>query len=71
MTDRHVRHEEYEANPWHQRAVHVVCDQIDTGRAVGECAEAIPEVEKADNVEERDGNDEGIFLPWLTIRETL
>ena len=71
MADGHVRHEEHEPNPWHQRSVDVVCDEVDACGAIGEGLQAGVEVEKADDVEERDGDDEGIFLPGLGVGETF
>lgn len=53
VVDGHVAHQEDEADPWHQRALDVFGNDIGTGGADEQGAEASPEVEETDEVEER------------------
>ena len=55
VADGHVAHEEDEADPGHVgAAAQVLCDGVGAAGADGEGDDAIPEVEEADEVEERD-----------------
>jgi hypothetical protein len=66
-----MAHEEEEPNPGHQRAIHIVCNGIGTSCTVEKCAQAIPEVEQADNVEKRGTDDEGILFPGLGVGDAF
>lgn len=66
-----MSHQEQERNPGHQRAVHVVRDQVRPRRAEEQGAQAIPQVEEPHEVERGDCNDEDIFLPRVGVGDSL
>jgi hypothetical protein len=55
VADRHVAHDEDEADPGHVgAAAQVLCNGVGAASANEEREDAIPEIEKADEVEEGD-----------------
>lgn len=55
VADGHVAHDEEEADPGHiGAAAQELCDGVGAARADGQGEDAIPQVEEADEVEERD-----------------
>jgi hypothetical protein len=66
-----MAHEEDEAYPWHETPVDVVCDGIGTYRADRDGPNACPKIEQAHQIEQGDGNDKAVLLPWLRIWDAL
>lgn len=54
VVDRHVAHEKDEADPGHERTVDISGDGICSSRANEQRPHACPEVEKTNQVKERD-----------------
>ena len=52
MIDRHVAHEKYESDPWHQRSFDVLGNGVGSNRTDENCSNPIPEREEANEVEE-------------------
>jgi hypothetical protein len=54
MVDGEMDHQEDESDPWHERTLDVSSNGIGPKRADEDGSEAIPEVEEANEVEDRD-----------------
>ena len=53
LVDGHVAHKKCKTNPWHKRPFHIASNRIGTDRADEQCADASPEIKKANKVEKR------------------
>lgn len=66
-----MSHQEGEADPRHERAINVICNEIGGYGTVRQREQAIPELIQAENVEQRYGDNEGILFPWVFVRDSL
>lgn len=72
MTDGHVSHGEGEADPWHVRArAEESGDAISTSAADQKGEKAFPEVEEANEIEDRYGDAEEILLVGFGVGDAL
>lgn len=51
---RHVAHEEDETNPWHERSIHILGNEVCPSGADEEGPDTSPKIEEADEIEEGD-----------------